>query len=234
VTDKPPAWPLPELEFDLDPAHTALLVVDMQYYDAHADFGLGRAIEVAAPGYTRYYFDRVEHVVVPAIERLLLYFRAHGMRIIYLTYASETADGSDLNPQLRRRNAQRLRAVGAPSVYPRHTPEAAILSDLTPGDGDLVVNKTSQSAFTSTQFDHMLRNLDITGLVVTGVVTNVCVEATARDAADLGYRTVLVDDGCAAWDESFHTATLRSFRAFLGKVRLADEIIAELEHQIQS
>jgi nicotinamidase-related amidase len=227
-------WPLPELEFDLDPPHTALVVVDMQYYDAHRDFGIGRAIEVAAPGYTRYYFDRVEQVVVPSIKRLLQFFRSHGMRVVYLTYASETADGSDLNPELKRRNSQRNRAVGAPSVYPRQAPEAAILSDLYPREDDLVVNKTSQSPFTSTQFDRLLRNLDINGLVVTGVVTNVCVEATARDAADVGYRTVLVDDGCAAWDESFHTATLRSFRAFSGKVRLADDVIAELKHHVHA
>jgi nicotinamidase-related amidase len=72
----------------------------------------------------------------------------------------------------------------------------------------------------------------VDGVVVTGVVTNVCVEATARDAADRGLKTVVVDDACAAWDPEFHAATLRSFRKFLGRVASSADVVAELGAQL--
>ena len=55
-------WPLPDVEFTLDVRHTALLVVDMQYYDADRGSGIGKNLESKSPGYTRYYFDRLESV----------------------------------------------------------------------------------------------------------------------------------------------------------------------------
>ena len=54
--------------------------------------------------------------------------------------------------------------------------------------------------------------MNVASLVVGGVVTNVCVETTARDAADRGYEVVLVDDGCAAFSPEIHEATLLSFQ----------------------
>ncbi len=225
-------WPLPDVELTLDVRRTALVIVDMQYYDADRRSGIGRSLEAARPGYTAYYFDRLEGIVIPAIQRLLAFFRRHGLPVVFLTYASETDDGRDLNPLLRARNDQRRRAIGVPSVFPKSAPEARILDALEPREGELVLNKTSQSAFVSTPFEPTLRDLGIDGVLVTGVVTNVCVEATARDAADRGLKTVIVEDGCAAWEPTFHEATLRSFRKFLGRVEAASAIEAELATQL--
>jgi biuret amidohydrolase len=65
-------------------------------------------------------------------------------------------------------------------------------------------------------------------LVIGGVATNVCVEATARDAVDLGYQVILVDDACAAYSPESHEATLLNFQGF-GRVRVADEVLVLLE-----
>jgi nicotinamidase-related amidase len=221
-------WPLPDVEFALDVRRTAIVIVDMQYYDADRGSGIGKSLEAARPGYTGYYFERVETTVVPAIRRLIEHFRRRELPVIFLTYASERDDGSDLAPLLRARNEQRRRTLGAPGVYPRSAPEARILAALGPGDGDIVLNKTSQSAFTTTPIADVLHARGIDGILVTGVVTNVCVEATARDAADRGLKTVIVDDACAAWEPAFHEATLRSFRTFVGRVATADALIREL------
>jgi isochorismate hydrolase len=100
---------------------------------------------------------------------------------------------------------------------------------LEPRPDELVVNKTTYGTFNSTGLDHALRSLGITSLVVGGVVTNVCVETTARDAADRGYDVVVLDDGSAAFSPEIHEATLLSFQGPFGRVRTSDEVLALLE-----
>lgn len=65
-------------------------------------------------------------------------------------------------------------------------------------------------------------------LVVTGVVTDGCVDSTARDGSDLGYDCVLVEDGCAAWSEAWHAAALQAFERYFGLVSATDDIVAGL------
>jgi nicotinamidase-related amidase len=71
-------------------------------------------------------------------------------------------------------------------------------------------------------------------LAVTGVSTNSCVETTARDAADRGFGTLLVEDGCGAGQQRFHDATLASFSRLFGRVASADEVIQELTAGLKS
>jgi nicotinamidase-related amidase len=85
--------------FALDPARVALVVVDMQYASGSRKEGLGRLL--AEPGNEAqgaYRFDRIERDVVPTICRLLEFFRARSLRVIYLTVGSELPDYSDLLP----------------------------------------------------------------------------------------------------------------------------------------
>jgi hypothetical protein len=109
-------------------------------------------------------------------------------------------------------------AVGEVAFPPRTDALARIVTALEPRPGELVVNKTTFGTFASTGLDHALRSLGITSLVVGGVVTNVCVETTAREATDRGYEVVLVDDGCAAFSPEIHEATLLSFQGHFGRV----------------
>ena len=90
------------------------------------------------------------------------------------------------------------------------------------------MNKTTYGTFNSTGLDHALRSLGIASLVVGGVVTNVCVETTARDAADRGYEVVLLHGGCA-FSPEIHEATLLSFQGPFGRVRRTDEVLALLD-----
>lgn len=91
-----------------------------------------------------------------------------------------------------------------------------------------MVNKTTYGTFSSTGLDHALRSLGITALIVGGVVTNVCVETTARDAADRGYDVVLLDDGSAAFSPEIHEATLISFQGPFGRVKTSDDVLGLL------
>jgi nicotinamidase-related amidase len=212
----------------LDPHTTALVIVDMQEYFLNPASPFSRACEAAVPGVLSHFQERGRGVVEPSLRRLLDSFRARGLRIVHTTVASGLPDGGDLMPIFRQRNAANRAAVGDAAIPPRDDAWARIVATLEPRPGELVVNKTTYGAFSSTGLDHALRSLGIASLVVGGVVTDVCVETTARDAADRGYNVVLLDDGCAAFSPEIHEATLLSFQGPFGRVRSTEEVLALL------
>jgi biuret amidohydrolase len=210
---------LPSIE--LDPARTVLLIIDMQYASASREHGLGRLLREsgrAADG--RYRFDRIEQVVVPNIQRLLARFRSSGSPVVYLTIGSTVPDYSDLGEHVRGF----ARAVGNLAGNREHE----ILDEIRPLAREAVLNKTTVGGFASSSLETVLRALDCRCLVIVGVSTNSCVETTARDAADRGFRCVLVDDGCAAARVELHQATLVSFARLFGRVASTEAVIAEL------
>lgn len=97
-------------------------------------------------------------------------------------------------------------------------------------DGDVRSAKTAPSALFPgrSDLDDQLRDRGVDTLVVCGTVTNVCVEATARDAATLRYRTIVVGDACAGVDDDSHAASLRTIYRSYGDVRRVDEVVALL------
>jgi nicotinamidase-related amidase len=205
----------------LDPARVALIVVDMQYASASRREGLGRLLEdrgQAALGAWR--FDRIDTVVVPAIQRVLAFFRAHGLRVVYLTVGSELPDFSDLPVHMR----PFAESIGNTAGRREH----AILEDLAPAPGEAVLNKTTMSAFHSSGFERLLRAWGVDQLCFTGVSTNSCVEGTARDAADRGFRALLVEDGCGAASQRLHDATCENFQRLLGRVAGSVGVLTEL------
>src|SRR5215470_1891582 len=206
----------------LDPRTTALVIIDMQEYFLNPGSPFSQASERVVPGVLGHFQERGRGVVEPSLRRLLDFFRARGLRVVYTTVASELPDGRDLMPIFQQRNASNREAVGDPAIPARDDAWARIVATLAPQPGELVVNKTTYGTFNSTGLDHALRSLGITSLVVGGVVTNVCVETTARDAADRGYQVVLLDDGCAALCQEIHEATLLSFGLYFGRVRRTD------------
>lgn len=222
------SWSLPVPDFSIVPSQTALLIVDMQYMDAHPDYGLGRVFATVDPARAQYYFRRLRDVVVPNIQRLLGFFRARRLRVIYLTLGPVLEDGSDLSPSFRRRYRVEEETLGFHVTYPKGTRGHEILEEIAPRKGELVVNKTANSAFNASDIDRLLRNLGVQCLVVAGVGTDVCVETTARDAVDRGYDCVLVEDACATLDEESHESALLSFAKWFGKVANAREIVAVL------
>jgi ureidoacrylate peracid hydrolase len=111
---------------------------------------------------------------------------------------------------------------------PKSSPETGILPELEPRGDEMVLHKITSSAFLSTPLDLILRNMRIDTLILTGVVTNGCVESTARDARDLGYRVILVTDACAAMTVEAHDNALRHLTRTRGNGRTTDEVVAEM------
>ena len=80
----------------------------------------------------------------------------------------------------------------------------------------------------STNADFVLRNMGIDTLIMTGVVTNNCVESTTRGAGDLGYKVLLVGDACAAWTQDGHDHCLKHLHRNFAIVKTTDEIMGEI------
>ena len=209
---------------------TALLIIDMQYHDASPDSGFNLALDRIDPGCMDYFNERTETVVIPTIRTLLEHFRANEMRVIYLTLGSDYRDLRDVPLRLRRWIRQVEEESGIADIFWSGNPAFAIRREIEPRDEETVVNKTTFGAFNGSMLEQVLRELGVESLIVTGISTNCCVETTTRDAADLGFGCVVVDEGTADYDAEAHDAALRalyfSFARILGS---AEDVVAALE-----
>ncbi len=205
--------------FPLSARRTALVVVDMQYLDAHPDCGIGRTAALAGTAdMFAEYWPAVERAVV-AQQRLIGAAHRVGMQVIFTRIATQTAQARDVGRQHR--------LVGL--AVPRDSREAELLDELRVGADDLVLSKTSSSPFNSTGVDQFLRNLEIDTLLVCGVVSNGCVEGTIRDASDLGYQVVMVEDACAAVTPALHQAAITNLKDAFCNCRTTDDVVEELD-----
>jgi nicotinamidase-related amidase len=193
------------LEELVDPAHTALLVVDMQ-----RDF--------CTPGGA---FDRLGVDIsmyppmVPRLARLIDGARAGGVQVIYIQMTVLPGRASDSPAQIRFNLRLHLGSEGVvePLAY---TPDGSegqeIIPELAPRDGDLVVKKYRSSAFWGTNLDMLLRANGVKTCVVSGCTTEGCVESTARDAMFGDYYVVIPEDCVASDDRAQHDASLLLMR----------------------
>jgi nicotinamidase-related amidase len=178
--------------------NTALVVVDMQYFDAHPDWGEGKtAKDVGVHSAFDYYFARLQEII-PNIQHLLQTSRQAGVEVIHLRVAELTDDARDVGRK------QAVRGL----YVPRDSKEAELLEEVAAEGDEIVVSKSSSGVFAWTNLDRILQTMGIENLVFCGTSTNGCVESAVKDAADLGYRNLLVADACAAGNESGHLEAL--------------------------
>jgi nicotinamidase-related amidase len=209
------AGPTPDL--NLTAATTALLVVDMQYFDAHPEWGEGRtAIELGVAHCFDPYYALLDGAI-PNIQQLLATFRERNMEVIHLRVAEWTNDSRDVGRH------QLVRGL----IVPADSREAQPLDELAPAGDELVVSKSAAGAFAVTNLDRLLRNLGITALVVTGTSTGGCVENAVRDAADLGYDVIVAADACADATPADHERALRLMQGGLIRVSSTAAILEQ-------
>ena len=89
-----------------------------------------------------------------------------------------------------------------------------MLDEIAPADDEMIFRKTSSSVFISTNIDYVLRNLGVRSLIVTGMMTDQCVESAVRDACDLGYLVTLVTDACTTDSPERHEQSLIGIRGY--------------------
>ena len=205
---------------ELTRENTALLCIDMQYVDAHRDYGQGaKAKSLGMADFLEYYMGRVDEVVIPNMRRLQAAARKAGVEVVHVRVASTTRDGRD--------STLRYKILGLRT--PRDTKEAQILPEVGPEGDELVISKVTSSAFNSTNIDRLLGNMGISNLIVTGVKTNGCVESTARSAAELDYGVIVVEDCTAANAPQLHVHSILSMSYKDAAIQTTDEVVKALE-----
>ncbi len=207
-------------ERDPNFSRAALVIVDMQYATGHRDGALGRRLAAEGSNVAGYRFDRIETMVVPNIKLLLSRFRDANGAVIYLTIGANKADCSDAPPHMIGMFQALKNFAG--------NQEHEIVDELKPRLGESVINKTTIGAFAFTGIDHLLRSLGKDELYMSGVSTNMCVDTTAREAADRGYAVTLIEDACGTTHEDLHNATIINFQRLFGRVISTEGALTEL------
>jgi ureidoacrylate peracid hydrolase len=214
----------------LSPAHTALLVIDMQNYDANRDWALiGTRGTGTTAGSTGYYYDRIESTVVPAALDLLAVFRRNGLTVVHAFFASLVSGAPEMPPLWRLRFDQHAEDSGRPYRPEVGRPEMQIIEALAPLPGEPVLAKVTGSVFLSTNLHSLFRNRGIRSFVACGAWLNSCVEDTIRNGCDLGYLVTLAEDASVAPDEEFHRAAVRVLGDMYCQVRSSAWISQRLE-----
>lgn len=184
----------------IDPARTALIIIDMQRdFLEPGGFGAALGNDVALLA-----------AAVGPCRAMLDAARAAGLLVIH-TREGHRPDLSDAPPAKVMRGAPSLR-IGDPGpmgrILIRGEPGHGIIPSLAPIDGEPVIDKPGKGAFYATELEPMLRHRGIDALLVAGVTTEVCVHTTIREANDRGFRCVALADACASYFPEFHAAAL--------------------------
>lgn len=201
----------------IDPwCNPALLIVDMQN-----DFVReGAPMEVPDARAT-----------IPHHQRLIAFCRNAGMPIIYTRFLAGPNRTLmwEWSPQLEPPTLACQRG------HKRHYADidrtldcADVIDELYPQPGDFVVDKYGYGAFHSTNLEDTLRSLGVESLILTGTVTQICVEETGREAFHHGYKTTMVSDAVSSYLPDLHAATLKNFAFKFGWVKTTAEVLEAL------
>jgi nicotinamidase-related amidase len=206
--------------FIFQPSTTALVVIDMQRDFAEpGGFGASLGNDVS----------RVQAIIL-TVRRLMDGFRAAGLPVIH-TMECHRPDLSDLPPAKRDRGNPLIR-IGDPGPMGRvliaGEPGTAIITELAPLPGEIVIEKPGKGAFYATSLGDVLTRMGARQLVFAGVTTEVCVQTTMREANDRGYECLLGEDATESYFPEFKEATLAMIRAqgaIVGWTATTDQIL---------
>ena len=198
----------------IDPARTAHIVVDLQ----NGFMAEGALVEVPTA-----------REIVPNVNRISGALRAAGGTNVFLRY---TCDAAEPQPWTTRDRAylSAERSAAHREAFRRGAEPWQLWPLLDKQANDLIVDKTRFSAFVpgTCALHDMLQARGIDTLIVTGTLTNVCCESTARDAMQQNYQVIFVADGNAALSDAEHNATLCSMAAVFADVMTTAEVLSVL------
>ena len=205
-------------EVPLDPAASALIYIDVQNFSARRDGGEFKDLP-AEEFEARYgaFFDTFEAETLPNMQRLRDAARAAGVEVMYTTIESLTKDGRDRSLDYKITGFN----------VPKGSWDGQVVDEIAPEGDEIVLPKSSSSVFVSTHIDYILRNLGVKQLVISGLITDQCVESAIRDACDLGYLVTEVTDACLTYTQERHDHSIRTIRGYCRQVTTA-QLLEEL------
>jgi ureidoacrylate peracid hydrolase len=197
----------------LDPARVAHVVIDLQ----NGFMAPGALLEVP-----------VARSIVPTVNRISQAVRQSGGLNVFVRFTIDPEERhywgpmfDRVTPDYRRQLAEAFRDGGV---------QHALWPDLDVQNGDLIVDKTRFSAFIpgTCSLDDLLSARNIDTLIITGTLSNVCCESTTRDAMQMGYRVLFIQDGNATLDDTTHNATLANLAMIFAEVVESNAVLARL------
>ena len=194
--------------WEIDPARSALLVVDMQN-----DFvNEGAVMEVP-----------MARAAVPNMVRLVARCRTAGIPVLFTTHVLyDRFDVSPLETAYQPRLKRDGMRAGGDGVE--------VIDALKPQPGEIVIRKHRYDGFYNTQLETVLRNIRGPGtvdtLIIAGTVTSICCESTARSAFMRDFKVVMVSDANGGLDQASHDATLDIIGKVFGRVMSTDDVLA--------
>lgn len=200
----------------IDPARTALVVIDMQ----RAFLDPGAAMEV----------PRARDIVL-GVNRLAAAARAAGVPVVWVRMTAWRAGAKTSYPAFYRDIATGPFGDRLLDALRDGAEGHGVADALDVRPGDLQVNKTRFSAFFpgSSDIDAKLRARGVDTVIFAGTLTNRCCETSAMDAMNLGYRVIFAEDATAAVTDAEHLAALVNVATAIGDLRTTDQIVALLE-----
>jgi biuret amidohydrolase len=194
----------------MDPQHGAVLAIHWQ-----------QDIVTREGAFGEFYGEMVERTgIVKRTARVLASARERGVPIFYTRVCF-----SDGHPELVA-NSPLFELVGQSNALVDGSPGAAIVPELSPQPGDVVVSHARVAGTQNTDLIEQLRARDIQSVAIMGVSTNISVEGTARNLADAGFDVYVVADCCTTATREAHDASIETLGLLTRKIVSADELIA--------
>jgi ureidoacrylate peracid hydrolase len=206
-------------EIAIDPKQTALLFIDVQNFAAKRN---GAEFKDMTPDAFEkqcgWYFQQLETRVIPNMQRLQKAARQAGIEVMYTTIESLTLDGRDRSLDYKITGFN----------VPKGSWDGKVIDELAPEGDEIWLPKGSSSVFVSTHIDYILRNLGVKQLILSGIVTDQCVESAIRDACDLGYLVTQVTDACTTYTQERQDFSIQAIKGYC-RQRTTDQLIAEIQ-----
>ena len=228
-TSRPLALRATPQDLVVDLARIALVIVDMQNDFCHPDGWLASiGVDVSA----------ARRPIKP-LRALLPDVREQGVPVLWVNWGNRE-DKLNLSPSVLHVYKPSGLGVGLGDPLPGNGAPvlqegswaAAIIDELAPADGDILISKYRMSGFWDTPLDSILRNLGVTTLLFAGVNLDQCVMCTLQDANFLGYDCILLEDCSATTSPAFCVdATLYNIRQCFGFVASGGDVIQAMQGQ---
>ncbi len=210
ISEKAKVWletiaPFNTHKMELKKGKSALLVIDMQEF----------FLDPTSPTFTCGGL-----AILPNVKRLVDAFRKAGRPVIYTKHVHHP-EGFDAG----------IMKWWWPGMCLEGSPESEVHRELAPLDSEKVINKHRYSSFYNTDLETVLRCLKVEDVVISGIMTNMCCESTARDAYYRDYRVYFLADGTGSITEAMHVASLLNLAFGFAYVSKTEDVIRQLQDQ---